>query len=210
MSDNSTEVVDKRTERIVVGLFYIATAVGMIVPYAICMYIIGTEKKFKGVPFYRIALFMGIMDIGQLTCNGLYAGMSCLVQVDMPYMVQKFNSSFLCMCWFTYTMLTHILAINRFVTVFWPDKVDEIFSYKVTSGLIGLSFLHGGMWFGMYMWPDVYEGFSTEDYGFVFDFTKTKSMLAVRMVAYEDYFHSACMILWYTLVYIRLKMNVRF
>uniref|UniRef100_A0A915JSZ0 Uncharacterized protein n=1 Tax=Romanomermis culicivorax TaxID=13658 RepID=A0A915JSZ0_ROMCU len=205
--ENATETVDRTTERTIVGAFYIVISTGMIIPYAMCMYIFATEKKFQGVPFYRTAFFMGIMDLGQLTCNGLYAGLCCLVTFRMPYMVEKFNNSFLCMCWYTYTMLTHLMAINRFVTVYWPQKVDDIFSYKITSVLIALSFLHGSMWFGVFMWPDVYEYFSTDDYSFMFDFTRSKSLLAVQMNGYEDLVHSIGMILWYSLTYIKLRIK---
>uniref|UniRef100_A0A915HXW4 7TM GPCR serpentine receptor class x (Srx) domain-containing protein n=1 Tax=Romanomermis culicivorax TaxID=13658 RepID=A0A915HXW4_ROMCU len=165
------------------------------------------EKKFQGVPFYRIALFMGVVDIGQLICGGLYSGLCCLVKFQMPFSVQKFNSSFLTMCWYTYTMLNHVLAVNRFVTVFWPNKVNDIFSYKITSILIALSFFHGFTWFSLNLLLDVYASFSVEDYSFMYDFTKSKSFLLVQLNGYEDIVHMALMIMWYTLIYIKLKMK---
>lgn len=210
-SNNLTGIHQGETliENILVGVIYISISLFYLGPYVMCMVLIYTDKKLISKPYYLIVVNMGLTDIIQLLFNGMTAGIFTLFADLITFWMNKFVGGLMNFCWVMYCFLAHLLALNRFVNLFWPMHVNLVFSLRNTKILIILTWIYGLSWFTAYMCPDFNLLYLPETYNWDYDETKS-SRLGWLVELINDSFHAVSMVVWYTLIFIKLKFRVIF
>lgn len=195
-------------EDTIVGAIYLSLSLFYLGPYVMCMILIYTDKKLISKPYYLIVVHMGLTDIMQLVFNGITAGVFTLFNHMLSFWVNKFIGGLMNFCWVMYCFLAHALAFNRFVNLFWPLSINKVFSMKNTKILISLIWIYGLTWFTAYMCPNFNLIYLKETYNWDYDVAPA-SRIGWLIELINDCTHAGAMVIWYSLIFIKLKLTVK-
>lgn len=168
---------------------------------------IAQDRKMMKNAYYVLIIQMGIADIVQLLFNGVASGILTLTGCDDCFWVKKLIGGLMNACWVVYCFLAHLLAFNRFVHLVLNHQVKLIFSNRNTKIFLAVIWLYGFGWFIAYMTPVVSVLYNTRSYAWHYDTTATSKYAWIAELI-VDSFHAICMLVWYTIIFIYLKIKV--
>uniref|UniRef100_A0A915JMW4 G-protein coupled receptors family 1 profile domain-containing protein n=1 Tax=Romanomermis culicivorax TaxID=13658 RepID=A0A915JMW4_ROMCU len=190
----------------IVALLYMIVFVIYIIPYLICIYVIINAKDLIVKPYYQILLNMGLADIVQIL-NSLFSCIFTLTENREPFWTNKMAGALTCGCWFVYCFLAHVMAVNRFVSMYFPLKVNSYFSPVSTKVAVGAAWAYGLSWMTALSMPGCTFMFFIDFY--TWDYAETHwSSVARRMNFVSDIFHVTVLIIWYALIFAKLKHKI--
>uniref|UniRef100_A0A915K638 Uncharacterized protein n=1 Tax=Romanomermis culicivorax TaxID=13658 RepID=A0A915K638_ROMCU len=138
----------------IVGTIYILLAVVLLVPYFICIYIMSTDDTLKGSSFFRIAIHIGVTDVLQIFFNSIVGGLLTLTNYQ-GFWLNNTSAAVTGFGWTACLSVAHLMAFNRFVYIYWPDKVKYFFSPRATSLALAGCWLSGVLWLTVLMNPNL-------------------------------------------------------
>uniref|UniRef100_A0A915JMI1 G-protein coupled receptors family 1 profile domain-containing protein n=1 Tax=Romanomermis culicivorax TaxID=13658 RepID=A0A915JMI1_ROMCU len=189
----------------IVASIYLSVFIIYIVPYLICIYVVVKAKDLINKPYYQILLHMALADVVQIF-NSLFSCVFTLMRNEEPFWSNKLAGALTDGCWFLYCCLAHILALNRFVSMYFPLKVGEYFSARRTKIIIGVAWVYGTTWIGALTVPGYTFMFFIEFY--TWDYAENYgSAVARRLNLTSDMFHLTVLVVWYTLIFIKLRQK---
>lgn len=205
---NSSRIVSVTySENCIVGIIYVLLSLFYFLPYVLCMQIIYSDKKLMSKSYYVIVFHMGVTDLIQLIFNGMAGGMFTIFGGSGHFWVNKIVGGLMNFCWVIYCFLAHVLALNRFFHVYWPLDMNFVFSMRNTKILIALIWLYGFAWLIAYMCPKISVLYFLNTYSWDYDRTEP-SRIAWTVELINDCLHAGAMVLWYILIFVKLKIKV--
>jgi len=210
-STNNTTLIVNRSNfnPILVGVIYIVLAICLSTLYLLTLAVMIADKSKLKHCYYKIMLSIGLADVVQILILGLAGGTFTLCQKS-PFVVNKIFGGILNGCWFSYSLSCHLLGFNRFITMYFGTvKSRSIFSPSRTKLYMGLIWIYGISWMILNQIPDFNFIYFLEMNIFFYDDTNL-SQIVSKFDGYSDLFNLICMIMWYMLIYIYLKLKVSF
>lgn len=192
----------------IVGTIYCSVSSFYLMSYILCLYMICSDKALVKKPYYRIVIHMGATDLMQLTFNGIAAGAFTL-KGSTDFVPNKVCGGLMNFCWVIFCAMAHLLALNRLVQVYASKTTaNRIFSLCNTKIYLCSIWIYGAAWFICYMTPYISVLYSVESYDWNYSNNEV-SLIFYWCELIQDTFHAACMVLWYSLIFIKLKLKVQ-
>lgn len=204
-----TNVTSLNAFQITIGTSFIFISCFFMIFYGSVLYFLINDEKQSKYNYHKIIICIGIFDILQLFSGSFTSGLYTLIQFDVPVWSSKLTGSVTNSAWFSYLISCHLLAINRFVAVIFPTKSDVIFSKTCMSIYLAMIWLFAGVGLTLHLTLDFKFSFNPQLQSWLYDDTP----FAEKVIWFDicwNMFNIVGMFIWYTCVYVYLKMKVIF
>lgn len=203
---NYFELGQQSVERIVIGLVYLILSSILSILYFCVMYLMITDKNQWKYSFHKLIINLSVYDLIQLNLTGVTGGIFNLTN-GCPFWFNKISGSIMNASWFVSTANTHLLAINRFVSVLLPNWMIRVFSKRATNLYVTLLLTYGLCWFTahQFLGMNIIYFLGLNSWNFV---DTPRGNLGALLNMSIDIVHILCMFFWYSCVYIYLKLKV--
>lgn len=207
---DSTNGTQNVTHNYIVGLVYIFLSVFYLAAYILCIIVICKNESLIKKSYYLIVVNMGATDMLQLVFNGIAAGSFTLVG-KTEYYSNKICGGLMNFCWVIFCAMAHLLALNRLVQVYsTKSTVNKIFSLRNTKIYLTIIWIYGAAWFLAYMTPNISVLYFVRSYDWNYVNNTNLSRVLYYAEFIQDSFHAVCMVIWYSLIFCKLKLMVSF
>uniref|UniRef100_A0A915L5N8 Vomeronasal type-1 receptor n=1 Tax=Romanomermis culicivorax TaxID=13658 RepID=A0A915L5N8_ROMCU len=194
-----------------VCIFYLIASVVLSAVDIFCAKIILNESSLKKSPYFRIVLSITVSNIVQILFNSTAGGVFTLMGAydqRWTFWVNSTSSAFLGLGWSACTAGTHLMALNRFVHVYWPEKIPVLFSHVRTTFYIICVWSIGLVWFGVLMHPLVNLLYNLDTYSFLYEKNSSSDIVLIAHTSF-NVVNVIGMAIWYCLIYKKIRRQVQ-
>jgi len=193
----------------IVGCSYISLSFLFSVFYLSILIFLITDRKEWKFCYHKIILSLGVADIFQIGFLGS-GGVFVLMQKPPNFWVNKIFGAIISSTWFVSLANAHLLAFNRFVNVFFVSHWKErLFNRVSTCVYLIVFWFYGFLWFGFLVWYSEEQElvFSFDSFWWAYSENRL-GQVSLQVDFYTDIFHLIGMVIWYSSIYIYLKIKV--
>uniref|UniRef100_A0A915KGY5 Uncharacterized protein n=1 Tax=Romanomermis culicivorax TaxID=13658 RepID=A0A915KGY5_ROMCU len=203
--NNSSSADYRRNEELILGSVYLLSTMLTMPPYVLCLLAINAEKTMFDPSFRVVVLNMGVVDIGFLAIQGIYTAVGCFLLVDYPRWLAEILGASGSFFWFAYLAFAQVMCADRFTRIFSPTLAKKMYTDKVVLISNSICYLHGLLWFGAHMLPNVAILFEKSVFGINYDLKLSRSLLVLSLNMAVNWTHAITLCIAYSLIYVKIQ-----
>uniref|UniRef100_A0A915I9Z6 Uncharacterized protein n=1 Tax=Romanomermis culicivorax TaxID=13658 RepID=A0A915I9Z6_ROMCU len=109
--------------------------------------------------------------------------------------------------WFLYSFSANLLAFNRFVHIVYNDKVDQIFSPKLTARYLVVLYIYSFLWILVLISPPIGIKFSPNHNTYVCNKLDKYCFWMSRAALVFDWINVTCICVFYTILCVKVRFK---
>uniref|UniRef100_A0A915KLW2 7TM_GPCR_Srx domain-containing protein n=1 Tax=Romanomermis culicivorax TaxID=13658 RepID=A0A915KLW2_ROMCU len=154
--------------------------------------------------YYKFTIFMIFVEMTQLISVGVAPASFLLRHSTDPLWLNHVFGAIVSASWFTYSFLIHMIAVNRFVCMYFqPNVVKVVFSDRNVHLIIVSAYFYGLVWLLLFLTAGKVS-FDLSSFVYLYEKdTFSQKIRSVEIVV--DVGNGIAILCWYILIFLKLK-----